>query len=203
MKNAGLIGVIAVCALVACSKQTSELTFMLVEEGRNPYSPSYGDKYDGTVGRKYMYEEIILIDGITKSMVKKHRNELKRLMIYHYVRLTPPPIDKISTDIDEVHCSFLKSTPKIKKYFKGHRYEFDKICNGCYVGGIYMTYCKKDHTKRYVNMNIITDTIRYMADCTYQPTIEYNKLQNDCDPAWYESNKDNDLVKYYMELRNK
>jgi hypothetical protein len=35
------------------------------------------------------------------------------------------------------------------------------------------------------------------------PNTKDEYLLNDCDPNWYEANKDNVLVRYYMELRNR
>ena len=216
MKTAGLIGVIAVCALVACQKADTphEPIFTLVKNERYIYA--YGSRGDGTIGNLFAYGETILIDSMPKNFVKKHRDELKRLMIYHYFRLTST-IDslKISADLDYATCNFVRSTPETREYYiTGVKYASEFGRNGrvnpkTYVGTLYMGYCEYNgvstgrffiKAKRYVEISV---NVGKAAPDWYYGDLEGDILQDDCNPEWYESNKDNDLVKYYMELRNK
>jgi len=201
MKTAGLIGVIAACALIAC--QTNEPTFTLVKKGRRVYA--YGYKDDGTIGDHYCYSEIILIDNMPRIFVNKHK--LKRLMIYHSLRLTSS-IDSLqmSTDLDYAIVRFVRATPRTREYYIARSYGGIEIgYNGVVnsktrVGAFTTIFCKKDDTKRYVKIDINKSSVTPLHEDLY---YEDDTLQNDCAPAWYEANKDNDLVKYYMELRNK
>jgi len=174
--------------------------FILVKGER--YSYAYGDG-----GDKYAYGETILIDSMPKNFVKKHRDALKQLMIYHYLHLTHS-IDslKMSNDLDYARCHFVISTPETREYYLvGEQCDCEFGRNGrvnhkTYVGTLYTDICNDDKTKQVVYISI---NLGKSAPEWYYGDLEEGILINECDPRWYETNKNNELVKYYMELRDK
>jgi hypothetical protein len=64
-----------------------------------------------------------------------------------------------------------------------------------------MIRCKDDPAKLQID---ITRNLGTADNIDKQgPATKKEFLQNECDPDWYKANKDNELVKYYMELRDK
>jgi len=203
MKTAGLIGAIAVCALVAC--QENEAVFTLVEN-------EIKECCRGDFNRKY--NEYLSISILVES-VPKDKMKLQRLMIHHFLRMTSG-VDTIQAQpkLELAVCTFIKSTPITRSYFtdrieyakhRGHLYNnayADEIATfKTYIGTVSVMRCEEDAAKLKVRIRVSTG-----KPLEYNPRYAYEEkhiLQNDCDPAWYESNKDNGLVKYYMELRNK
>jgi hypothetical protein len=96
---------------------------------------------------------------------------------------------------------FYKSTNVTRRYFvenQGSTYNGNKT----YLGRAYMERCNNSDSTRWriiVARNLGTaDNLEKQGADTKR---EY--LLNDCDPGWYEANKDNMLVRYYMELRSR
>ena len=194
MKTAGLIGVIAVCALVAC--QEKEAVFTLVESKRVENYPNS------------RYKDYLSINILVEN-VPKDRVALQQLMMYSFLHMTSS-VDMLRThlDLESAICIFMKSTSKTRGYFterKGYVYGdvyLDQIISGkTYIGVMTVDRCNDDPMKLTVEMRVSLE-----RNYNYEerpPNAERHILLNECEPNWYESNKDNDLVKYYMELRNK
>jgi len=181
-----------VCSIVAC--QDKEAVFTLAEAKRAPSNSEY----------KYYFSTDVLVENVPKD-----REKLQRLMIYHFLHIFSG-IDTLQTytDVSSFLCTFIKSTSKTRMYFidkigyrYGDVYTDDIIDNKTYIGTIVILRCKEDAKKMVVYVDVsLGKAIEYNPKDSY---TEDHTLQNDCDPDWYEANKDNDIVKYYMELRNK
>jgi hypothetical protein len=64
-----------------------------------------------------------------------------------------------------------------------------------------MGSCKNDSTKWII---VIGRNLGTADNCEKQGAdTKREYLLNDCDPNWYEANKNNELVRYYMELRRR
>jgi len=139
----------------------------------------------------------------------KNKITLQRLMIYHFLRMTSG-VDTIQThsELKSAICTFIKSTPITRRYFTappkysyGDAYADGIITDKTYIGGIAVDRCKDDHTKLMVEIYVsLENNYEYKVR---SPKQERHILLNECEPDWYESNKNNELVKYYMELKDK
>lgn len=164
---------------------------------------SYPSERDGYT--RY-YIEHFLID---MYHVPKDKKILKRPMIYNYLRVgsSMESLQKYSTDLRAATTEFLKNTPATRGYYiygRIHDYGRHGVKDHKTDIGFIITYrCKDDTAKRFVLMALHKGTANIHEYRSRIPGYDMDTLQNDCDPAWYEANKDNDLVKYYMELRNK
>lgn len=192
--------------IFACQeKGNKETVFTLVQSRRNMYSHSEGFKYK--------YTNYILIENTPND-----KEELKRLMIHHFLDLTSA-IDTLQAcpDLEFSSCMFLKSTSSTKGRFSlrredengkdtyvfpGERNSFGWYNNKTYVGYIYISRCKKDKKKLIVSMDVNLGTAGYNQFIANGPDEETHILLNECDLEWYEPNKDNELVNYFMELKN-
>jgi len=100
----------------------------------------------------------------------------------------------ISTD------DFINKMPEIKWY----KMEFERLTEHDYVetgidpfyGYVHIYRCENDPAKCILTtrVSISRDGLRLS---------EVTVLLNECDSGWYDANKNNELVKYYKELRDK
>jgi hypothetical protein len=96
---------------------------------------------------------------------------------------------------------FFKSTRATRKHFVEKKKVFTYNGNETYLGSVTLWRCKDDSTKWRIR---ITRNLGTADSFDHQgPAIKYEFLQNECDHDWYEANKNNELVKYYMGLREK
>jgi len=178
--------------------KNKETVFTFANGGRETYM--YGDE-----GNHYNYYEYIIIDNAPKSK-PGNKDLLKRLMILHYLQLTSSA-DSLSvySDLDAAGCVFLRSTRSTREYYiegKIHYYsKTQAVDHETYVGIIRMDRCEYDNTKRMVTISVHlgTESIEFKER---GPNLETDTLLNECSSSWYVRNKDNELVKYFMELRD-
>jgi hypothetical protein len=191
------------CSFIACKKKEPVFTF--VES--NKQVDVHSDKWS-----KYSYSDFILVENVPKCKTK-----LKQLMIHHFLDLTSA-IDSLQTNsnLNGVYCTFLKSTSRTKKRFtltdeekkiasgtylyKGGRNSLSWCNNGTYVGSIFISRCEKDETKYYARMNI---SLGASNDNDFRTgNIKEDKyiLLDECNSDWYETNKNDELVKYFKEF---
>jgi len=189
MKTARLIGVmfvgLVVGLLAGCN---NEVEFTRIVKGRTWALQHYDSTW---------YKEYVLVKNIPRKKIKQ-----SKIMITYFdsVGLSIDNLREMP-EINHYFMYFWKSTLITREHFIEKTYIRNINSNETYLGDIYVGRCKKDFTKWNVviGINLGTD-----PDADYTGGhIKEEYLQNDCDPAWYESHKDNDLVKYYMELRNK
>jgi hypothetical protein len=167
----------------------NEVEFVRVVEGRTWALQHYDSSW---------YKEYVLVKNIPRNKIKQ-----SKIMIAYF--------DSVGFSIDNLkeipeinhYCMyFWKSTRATRGVFIEKTNIGDNInANKTYLGDIYVDRCKKNFTKWNVGIGINLGTD---PDADYTGGhIKDEYLQNDCDPAWYEVNKNNDLVKYYMGLINK
>jgi len=186
--------------------QRKEPVFTLVETNKQVDTDSYQ-------WSKYSYKNYILIENMPNDTM-----ELKRLMIYHFLHSTSA-IDSLqkNSNLNGVYCSFLKSTLGTRKrffsltdkekqragsYTSPHgRNSLGWYNNKTYIGNVFVWRCKEDNTKLTAIIWINLGT-----DCDYRerlPDVEEDILLNECESDWYEKNKNDELVKYYIKLKDK
>lgn len=182
-----LLIVTLLCSFFACSKQEAVCT--LAESKRWKIDEGFG------------YMDIILVENVPKD-----RDDLKRLVIYHFLH-TASSIDTLQTypDLFGAGCAFIKSTPKTKnyfiereKYFYGEQLEDGIITAKNYIGLINIDRCEDDPTRITVTLELLLDGIKKFSDDIYNDE-ESHVLLNECKPDWYEANKDAKWVKYFIE----
>jgi hypothetical protein len=150
------------------------------------------------------YRERVLVRNISRN--KPHDLEQSKIMIAYF--------DSVGLSIDDLlkmpeikyyYMSFYKSTYATRKHFVKGKKVSTYNGNKTYLGVVSMTRCNDDSTKWRVRISRNLGT-----EDDYDkigPKTKDEFLQNECDPEydpyWREVNKDNELVKYYMELREK
>jgi hypothetical protein len=154
----------------------------------------------GCASRPYdnsCYYETVLVKNINKNTVKQ-----SKIMIAYF--------DSAGLSVNELlkmpeinYCSmfFYKSTRATRKHFVENKKVSTYNGNETYLGSVALVRCKDDPAKLQID---ITRNLGTADNIDKQgPATKNEFLQNECDPDWYEANKDNELVKYYMELREK
>jgi uncharacterized protein (TIGR02145 family) len=189
-----LLIVTLLCSIFACSEQEAVCT--LAES-----------KVHVSRGRGVIYIDYILVENIPKD-----REELKRLMIYHFLH-TAYGMDTLQADsqLYDARCFFVKSTPKTRKYFKerkehvyGEFLDRRAFIAKAYIGGIVVSRCENGSTKMTVVLGLLFDGIdRFSEESEDDLDLEQHVLLNECEPDWYETNKNIKWVKYYTEEANK
>jgi len=150
----------------------------------------------------FYYEERVLVKNIPQNDV-----EQSKIMIAYFdsVGLSLNELLK-KPEIKYYYMNFYKSTYATRRYFvkmNGIPKKEHDTYNGneTDLGYIYMGRCVGDSTKWKIkigrNLGTADNYDWQGAD------IESVFLQNECVPNWDDANKNNDLVKYYMELKNK
>jgi hypothetical protein len=147
----------------------------------------------------FYYSERVLVENISRN--KPYDVEQSKMMIAYF--------DSVGLSVDELlkmpeiklyAMFFFKSTHETRKHFvekKVSTYNGNKT----YLGSVALVRCKDDPAKWEIDIdrNLGTaDSFDHQG-----PATKNEFLQNECDPDWYEANKDNELVKYYMELKAK
>jgi len=160
-----------------------------------------------TLGKTWMgkpsdssyYFEDILVRNISRN--KPYDVGQSKMMIAYY--------DSVGLSIDELlkmpeikhyWMYFCISTYATRRYFiekKGDTYDGNETG----LGYIYIGRCKEDSTKWKITIGRNLGTADDFDKVGGNSTSEF--LQNEYDSGWYEANKDNELVKYYMGLRGK
>jgi hypothetical protein len=150
------------------------------------------------------YEERVLVRNISRN--KPHDLEQSKMMITYF--------DSIGLSIDDLlkmpeiryySMYFYKSTYATRKHFVKGKKVSTYNGNKTYLGVVSMARCKDDFTKWKViiDRNLGTsDSFDKIGPDTKDEFL-YNECDREYDPYWREVNKDNELVKYYMELRDK
>jgi hypothetical protein len=143
------------------------------------------------------YRERVLIKNIPQNDTKQ-----SKIMIAYFDSVGPS--GNYFSEIPEIKhylMSFYKSTRATREYFIEKKNVSTYNGNETDLGSVYMGRCKNDPTKWKV---IIARNFETTEDYDYLGVNTKDEfLQNECDPDWYEANKNNELVKYYMELREK
>jgi hypothetical protein len=104
-------------------------------------------------------------------------------------------------EIKAYKMDFYKSTYATRAHFLEDRWGSTSNGNKTYLGSLHMGHCQNDSTKWRVR---IVRNLGTSEDFDILgPVIEDEYLQYDCDSNWYEANKNNELVRYYMELRRR
>jgi uncharacterized protein (TIGR02145 family) len=187
-----LLIVTLLCSFFACSEQEAVCTLAESKRWRT----------DNGLG----YMDFILVENVPKN-----REALKRLVIYHFLHMASG-IDTLQTypKLFRVGacCTFIKSTSKTRKFFierekhsYGEKFEYGIVTAKTYIGLISIDRCKDDPTKMTVTLGLLLDGIDELNDMSKDE--ESQVLLNECEPDWYEANKNNDLVKYYTEEAKK
>jgi hypothetical protein len=103
--------------------------------------------------------------------------------------------------INHYFMHFYKSTDATRRVFVENQHVSTYDGNRTYLGNLFVGYCRCDSTKWRV---IIARNLGTSEDFDILGAVTKDEyLQNDCDPGWYEANKNNELVRYYMELRSR
>jgi len=158
-----------------------------------------------TLGLQYgdssYYTELVLIKNIPQNNLKQ-----SKIMINYFDSMGLSVHNfEVMPEVKHYFMYFYKSTIATRKYFiamedapktKGDAYNENKTS----LGYIYMGRCKESHKlKITIGRNLGTaddfDIRGLNTDRTF--------LKDECDTNWYNVNKNNELVKYYMELKNK
>jgi hypothetical protein len=151
-------------------------------------------------GDSSCYYERILVKNIPEN--KPHNVTQSKIMIAYF--------DSIGFAVNELfempeinyyNMSFYKSTHATRKYFVERKKGSTYNGNETYLGTVSMIRCKDDSAKWKIEIARNLGTADNIDKQGANTKDEF--LQNECDPDWYEANKDNELVKYYMELREK
>jgi hypothetical protein len=110
-------------------------------------------------------------------------------------------------EIKHYSMSFYRSTHATRRHFLEKKKVSTYNGNKTYLGYIHIGRCEDDSTKWKIN---ISRNLGTADDYDKQGADTKNELlYNECkpywyeNPNWYEANKDNELVKYYMGLRGK
>jgi hypothetical protein len=145
------------------------------------------------------YLERVLVENISRN--KPHDLEQSKMMIAYF--------DSAGLSVNELlempeikfySMSFYKSTHETRKLFVEKKRVSTYNGNKTHLGSVIIRRCEEPTKWRIrITRNLGTaDSFDHQGQA-----IKYEFLQNECDHDWYEANKDNELVKYYMELREK
>jgi len=186
-----------------------EAVVTLVESKKDTFRKGVFEDY------RYDYKSYILIENTPNDNA-----ELKRFMIRKFVYLTAA-IDSMrpNSDLDYASCMFLKSTSETKERFSdtrktsgetytspGSRNSYGWYNNKTYIGEISIERCEEDSVKLFVEMSVNLGTTNYDDFMWYRGPGPDGKekiiLLNECEPDWYESNKDNEFVELFGEYYN-
>jgi len=144
------------------------------------------------------YLETILVKNMPKNKIKK-----SKIMITYFdsVGFTINDLSKMYR-IKYYNMSFYKSIDATIRYFVKrepdlHTYNGNKT----YLGAVTVMRCKSDSTKWSVQISRNLGTAR---DYEHNgPNLSKTVLLNECNSYIHDDEKNDDLVRYYMELRNK
>ncbi|MDR1811920.1 MAG: hypothetical protein LBQ87_03765 [Candidatus Fibromonas sp.] len=184
----------------------SEIEFTRIVEGKTS-----GLQRDSSV-----YSEKILVKHIPKDF-----SEQSKIMIAYFdsVGLSISDLSKMP-EIKYYDMSFYKSTYATRKYFVeekdvpySERKRSDRL-DETYLGDVSISRCKNDaklvdvsitryknDAKKWLKWLISTDRTLGRADEEF--IIEIIMLLNECGSVPYIAKENKELVKYYMELRDK
>jgi hypothetical protein len=200
-----VIILILLSSFFACQKKEPVFTLVERNKGVDVHSENWS---------KYSYNDFILVEDVPSG-----ETELKRLMTYYFFDLTSA-IDSLqsNSNINRILCTFLKSTPSTRKRFSlteeekrgrssyvsaGARNSLSWYNNRTYIGKIYISRCKEDETKLDATMYISLGASKDSDFRTGNNKEDKYILLDECNSDWYEANKDNELVKYFLELKTK
>jgi len=182
MKNLIVILIVLSFSLNACKEKE---TIFLSE------SPYY----------RFPNEKYILVENAPKD-----RNKLKQLVLENWIQTLDFPIDsfRIQTDIDFFSVSYIKSVYVTRQFFdyedKSHR-DYENWHNyKTILGKIWIYKCNNNNNVKLSIRTLPIDPKKYDDPIM---KMEEDILLNECDSTWYESNKDNTLVKYFMDSQEK
>ena len=146
------------------------------------------------------YDEDILVKNISRN--KPHDLTQSKIMIAYFdsVGLSANDLFEMP-EIKYYNMFFYKSTHATRERFVGKKKVSTYNGNKTYLGFISMLRCEDDYTKWKIEIGRNLGTADNFD--LQGPNTKDEFLQNECDPDWYEANKDNELVKYYTELRGK
>jgi len=171
----------------------NNIEFTRIIEGRN-----WGLQPDDSC----WYTERILIKNAPQNNL-----EQSKIMIAYFdsIGFSVHELSKMP-EIKYYHMFFCKSTRATRRFFieindVNERKYLTYDANKTYLGDIFVGHCKNDSNKWRIS---ITRNLGTEPDCEYIGAKTRSEfLQNECDSNWYEANKNNELVRYYMELRDK
>ena len=140
----------------------------------------------------------------------KDRNRLKRLIIKNWLQEIAMPLDslRLRSDIKYFSIYYLKSTYYTREYFahEPRHYHWEDCYNyKTVLGCIDIDRCENTDNKINVYLKMKIGKIDIKEHQGYNiinpPLLDIDTLVYECDSAWYEKSKDNELVKYYEKLK--
>jgi hypothetical protein len=143
------------------------------------------------------YVEDILVKNIPRNNMKE-----SKIMIAYFDSMGLSMDDlSMMPEIRDYNMFFYRSTRATRRYFIEKNTNKAYNANKTYLGNILVGRCGNNSTKWMVSItrNLGTEPDADYVGCKTKDEF----LQNECDPSWYETNKNNELVRYYMELKGK
>jgi hypothetical protein len=145
------------------------------------------------------YDETILVKNIPRNRIKQ-----SKMMIAYFdsVGFTLNDLSKMSGVINYT-MSFYKSTSATIRYFvkkEPNLYTYNG--NKTFLGYVAIGRCENDSTKW--NVRILRNLETAGKDYEYSgPNMSRTMLLDECNSYIPDDEKNNELVRYYQELRNK
>jgi hypothetical protein len=143
------------------------------------------------------------------------RNTLKKLIIKDWVEKTSMSLDTLrrKNDITEYSISYLKSSYYTKIFFTDeHRhsdYWEESFNRKNFLAHINIEKCENSDSNITVYMRMLSHAdIKRIKEIEEYGTVsifafmsDIDTLVYECNNTWYNRNRDNELVKYFMELQ--